>query len=34
MRYSMKENRADLFEIQKDMDFSMIAAERNVENEE
>lgn len=33
MRYSMKENRADLFEIQKDMDFSMIAAERNVEDE-
>ena len=33
MRYSIKENRADLFEIQKDMDFSMIAAERNVEDE-
>lgn len=33
MRYSMKENRADLFEIQKDMDFLMIAAERNVEDE-
>lgn len=33
MRYSMKENRADLFEIQKDMDFSLIAAERSVEDE-
>lgn len=32
-RYSMKENRAELFEIQKDMDFSLIAAERSVEDE-
>ena len=29
----MKENRAELFEIQKDMDFSLIAAERSVEDE-
>lgn len=33
-QYSMKENRSDLFEIQENMDFSMIAAERNVEDEE
>ena len=32
-RYSMKENRAELFETQKDMDFSLIAAEGSVEDE-